>query len=199
MTMASTVGGSVQLPEDQLVARCRAGDLDAFGAIYAQYERQIFRHAYFLLGHRDDADDVKQETFLKAYNAMPNFRGQCSMLTWLMKICGNLCRDRIKARLRHKEVLYDPQTAQEFFGADTHSVDPRYVVERADTTEIILRVLSALPEPQRNLIVLHEVEGLSCKQIAEILECSATSVKLRLFRARRLFKDRVESMLNLRG
>lgn len=172
--------------------------LDFWELSYSQHERQVFRHAYYLLGHREDADDVKQETFIKAYRAMATFRNDCSMLTWLLKICGNLCRDRIKARQRHREVLYDPHVAQDCLGDETNVIDPFAIVDRAQTTETLLRVLNGMPMPHRDIIVLHEVEGMSCKEIAEILGCSQASVKLRLFRARRQFKERVESLLKAR-
>jgi RNA polymerase sigma-70 factor, ECF subfamily len=64
--------------EDQLLARCRQGDIDAFAQLYALYEQPVFHHAYYLLGNRDNAQDVRQETFLRAYRALPSFRGQCS-------------------------------------------------------------------------------------------------------------------------
>ncbi|HZT44040.1 MAG TPA: RNA polymerase sigma factor [Chthonomonadaceae bacterium] len=172
--------------------------LDFWALSYSRYERPVFRHAYYLLGHRDDADDVKQETFLKAYRAMPSFRNDCSLQTWLLKICGNLCRDRIKARQRHREVLYDPHTTQDCLHADTDIVDPYAIVDRAETGAMILRVLNGLPMQHRNIIVLHEIEGMSCKEIAEILDCSQASVKLRLFRARRQFKERVQSFLRVK-
>src|SRR5437660_7998669 len=92
---------TLQRPEDGLLARCRAGDLDAFGLIYDEHERHVFRFAYHVLGKHDDADDVKQETFLRAYRALGNFRADCSLRTWLLRICANLCRDRIKSRDRH--------------------------------------------------------------------------------------------------
>src|SRR5205807_4760918 len=105
--MLATQEAFVHKPEDTVVARCRAGDLDAFGQVYAEHERHVFRYAYHLLGSREDADDVKQETFLRAFRAIAGFRADCSMRTWLLRICGNLCRDRIKSRERHPEELFD--------------------------------------------------------------------------------------------
>src|SRR5690349_17299729 len=99
MSMEMTLQQRTQATaEQELIARCRAGDLDAFGLIYARHETSVFRYAYHLLGHHDDADDIKQETFLRAYRAIGTFRGDASMHTWLLKICGNLCRDRVRQR-----------------------------------------------------------------------------------------------------
>src|SRR5438045_2006827 len=98
--------------EAQLLARCRTGDLEAFGQIYALYEGQIFRHAFYLVGHQEDADDIKQDTFLRAHRALPSFRSESSLLTWLLKICSNLCYDRLRRRRRLPEIACDPLTVQ---------------------------------------------------------------------------------------
>ena len=91
--MLAMRGVTMQATDEQLVARFRAGDIEAFSLVYAQYERHVFRYAYHLLGQREEADDVKQETFLKAYQALSKLRNDCSLHAWLLKICGNLCRD----------------------------------------------------------------------------------------------------------
>src|SRR5579872_6452574 len=137
---------TVQIREDQLVARCRAGDVEAFGQVYAQYERQVFRYAYHLVGHREDADDIKQETFLRAYQALPHFKGECSMLCWLLRICGNLCRDRLKSRRRHTESLADPQTTQDLWPGDARAqADPHTLLEQRQARETLRRALAAMP------------------------------------------------------
>jgi RNA polymerase sigma-70 factor, ECF subfamily len=184
---------TIQIPEDQLVARCRRGDLDAFGQVYAQYERPVFRYAYHLLGNAEDADDVKQETFLKAYRAMASFKGDSRLLTWLLVICGNLCRDQVKRRSRQREVLYDPRDVP----VDTYSSsdDPDEKIEKEERSRIVMGALRGMPADQREIIVLREIEELDYAEIAKVLGCSLASVKLKLFRARRRFKERVEFML----
>ena len=188
----------MQVAEDQLVTRCRAGDQEAFALVYAQYERQVFRYAYHLLGHRDDADDIKQETFVKAYQAISSFRSESSLQTWLLKICGNLCRDRIKSWDRRK-VTYDSTLREDALGCTSIAEDPLSIVQRTQMTETIFKALRGLPPAQREIIVLHEIEDLSYEEIAGILGCSRTSVKLRLFRARRSLKERVASLMATRG
>lgn len=192
--MIATTGVRMPGAEDQLVMRCRAGDQDAFAQVYAQYERQVFRYAYHLLGNREDADDIKQETFLRAYQAIKTFRSESSLQTWLLKICGNLCRDRIKSWDRRK-VVYDSTLRDEQLGASGEGEDPYAVVSRNEMTDTIFRVLRGMPEAQRAIIVLHEIEDLNYDEIAAILGCSRTSVKLRLFRARRALKERVTSLM----
>lgn len=192
--MIATTGVRMPGAEDQLVTRCRAGDQDAFAQVYAQYERQVFRYAYHLLGNREDADDIKQETFLRAYQAIKSFRSESSLQTWLLKICGNLCRDRIKSWDRRK-VVYDSTLRDEQLGASGESEDPLAIVQRNEMTDTIFRVLRGMPEAQRIIIVLHEIEDLNYDEISAILGCSRTSVKLRLFRARRALKERVTSLM----
>jgi RNA polymerase sigma-70 factor (ECF subfamily) len=189
---------AMHLGDDQLVARCCAGDLDAFGQVYARYERQVYRYAYRLLGNREEADDVKQETFLRAYRAIPGFRNDSSLLTWLMRICGNLCRDRLKSSQNRREVLYDPQATPESPHGNPAHTDPFAVIERAETTAIIRRALAGMPEKYREAVLLRDVENLSYEEIAGILGCSRPMVKLRLFRARRMLKERVEALSQAR-
>jgi RNA polymerase sigma-70 factor, ECF subfamily len=181
--------------EDQLLARCRQGDIDAFAQLYSLYEQPVFRHAYYLLGNRDNAQDMRQETFLRAYRALPTFRGQCSLKTWLFKICGNLCRDHLRTAHTQREVGYDPRQAQDLFHAASPASDPVALAERAEMARIIQRALHTLPAPARQLIVLRDVESLDLDEIAIITNCTRLSVPVRLFRARRLLKERVKALL----
>lgn len=188
----------MQLSDQELIARCQRGDLDAFGQIYERYERIVYRFAYHMLGDPDDADDVKQDTFLKAYRTLPGFRGDCSLTTWLLKVAGNLCRDRHKTRTRRGETPLIPEIEASLPDLSDLGGDPARLLERKDLHTTLYRVLCGLPDAQRELIVLRDVEGMSYQQIAEIMHCSLPSVKLRLFRARRGFKDRMESLLKAR-
>ena len=181
-------------PDEQLVARCHAGDIEAFGLIYERYERQVFRYAYRLLGHKEDADDVKQETFVNAYLAIGTFRSDAGLQTWLLKICGNLCRDRFKS-WEQRKVEYHAEYRHDLACPHSDSGDPHAILERAERTEIILQALHTLPLSQREIIVLHDIDERDYKEIGTILGCTPISAKLRLFRARRSLQDRVKSML----
>lgn len=187
-----------QQPDQDLISRCQAGDLDAFGEIYARYERAVHRFAYHMLGDPDDADDVTQDAFMKAYRTLPGFRGECSLLTWLLKVTGNLCRDRHKMRARRGEIPLPAEHQPDLPARGERGGDPAALFERKDLHATLYRVLGGLPEAQRELIALRDLEGLSYQEIAEVLGCSAASVKLRLFRARRSFRDRMEAVLQFR-
>ena len=179
--------------EDDLAARCRSGDIDAFSEAYALFERQVFRHAYYLLGNAEDADDAKQDTFLRAYRGMPGFRGQSSLQSWLLRICGNLCADRLRQQARRAEILCDPQALDQ---DDLHPpVHPADAVCHADTADRVMRVLMAMPVPQRRLVVLHLLEDRGCAEVAEILGSSVGATRMRLVRAMRMFRARARAAL----
>ncbi len=182
--------------DKELLNSCRSGDIRALEKIYVLYERQVFRYAYHLLGNRDEADDMKQETFVKAYQAIAKFRGDSSLQTWLLKICGNLCRDRMKSWDRRK-VQYDSRFDYDGFGSDPHQNDPQMILEKAQVNETVMKALKGMPAAQREIIVLHEIEDLSHEEISVILSCTRTSVKLRLFRARKSLRERVHSLLDM--
>ena len=181
--------------EQELVARSQRGDQAAFGQIYARYERSVYRFVYHMIGDADEAEDIKQDTFVKAHRTLPGFRGDCSLQTWLLKVAGNLCRDRIKSRARRGEVGMLPELEATLPDDRPSGADPAQILERKYMQGAVHRVLGGLPEAQRGLIVLRDIEGLSYQQIADILGCSVASVKLRLFRARRGFKERMSSLL----
>ncbi len=181
--------------EDQFMARCRAKDPEALAQVYADHERAVFRYAYHLIGNHEEAHDIKQETFLRAFSTIHSFRNQCRLQSWLFKICTNLCRDKIRALKRRGEILCDPHLALERFPQAENSIDPHTEVERTETHAIIMRILRAMPADQRELIILREIENLSCKEIADIMGCSVSSVRVKLSRARDRFIARVESAL----
>jgi RNA polymerase sigma-70 factor, ECF subfamily len=186
----------MQRSEEQLTERCRQGDLEAFGQVYMLYERNVYRYAFYLLGHSEDAADVKQETFLKAYQAIGTFRGNSSLLTWLFRICINLCRDRLRTRKSH-HLLYE-HIARETLEGDTHAQDPYVCAERSQTVAAILRGLQGLSPSQREIIILRDIEGMEYREIARALGCSAPTAKMRLFRARHCLKERVVSLMEAR-
>lgn len=185
----------MEISEEQLAARCRDGDLAAFHHLYARYEQNVFRYAYYLLGHREDAADIKQETFVKAWQAIGSFRGKASLLTWLLKICVNLCRDRLRSA--ESRTLFYERAKQEALTQDTNAIDPHAAAERSETVETIRRALQGLSPAQREILILHEIEGLDYREIARALGCTAGSAKMRLFRARHCLKDRVMAMMGL--
>src|ERR1041384_8302019 len=138
----------LQISEDQLLSRCREGDVDAFECLYAQYRTPVYRHAYYLLGNKEDARDVRQDTFVKAFQSFASFRADCRLKTWLLVICTNLCRDRIRSRKRRPETHYLFMAEIEPH-LDEAKTDPLAIVDQTNTADLIRSVLDALPATHR--------------------------------------------------
>lgn len=184
----------MELPEDLLLARCRRGDVEAFSRIHAEYEQVVFRHAYRLLGSRDDALDASQETFINAFRGIRSFRGDCSLRAWLLRICTNLCRNHSRSRQRRREVPMEDAAWQ----AVTGGADPQRELEARERSAAVWEALRKLSPAHREIIVLYDLEGVSTAEIAAILGCSRGSVPVKLFRARSRFKDAIQRLTSER-
>ena len=180
--------------EAGLLARCRAGERDALAQVFARYERPVFRYAYAMLGHRDDALDVQQETFLRAFARLPDFRGECSLLTWLLAICANLCRSHLRTKIIQRERQEDFETVRDTLVSGDSRTDPQQQAEHSEQAAILRRALQGLPPAQRELIILHEYEDISIADISLILHCAPVTVRVKLYRARRRLQERVAAL-----
>ncbi|HLJ53749.1 MAG TPA: RNA polymerase sigma factor [Chthonomonadaceae bacterium] len=179
----------------QLIARCRAGDVEAFGRIYERHEGTLYRHALYLLGQREDADDVKQETFLRAYRTMATFRNDYNIRTWLFKICTNLCTDVLRRRQRRPQVALESEGAAHYLADEARANDPVRLAERTHTVSAVLGILQSMPLPQRQAITLYLLEGFDYTQIAEILGCARGAAKMRVLRAMEQYRERVAAII----
>jgi RNA polymerase sigma-70 factor, ECF subfamily len=193
--MMAATDATLQITEEQLVADCRAGDRDALEQVYTLYGQPVFRHGFFLLGNRDEADDVKQETFLRAFQSIGKFRCECSLHTWLIRICSNACYARIRKQRSRSEILCDPTTVGSYGAEIEAPAHPLAEWNRSMTLETALYVLQHLPFAQRQLIVLHLIEGRDYAEIAVILGCARGTAKMRVLRATHQLKERVLALL----
>jgi len=175
--------------EKELVESALKGDSEAFGGLVALYEKRIYSFALGMLSDPDDAFDVSQDTFLKAYRSLNSFKGESSFYTWLYAICRNCCYDYIKQRSRRmKKNISLSEYENDDDGVmveipDTAS-QPDLVLEKKQAREKIIEAVASLPEKHREIIVLRDFEDLSYEQIAEALDISEGTVKSRLSRAR---------------
>jgi RNA polymerase sigma-70 factor (ECF subfamily) len=181
--------------DEELVARSIRGDTDSFNELILRWERPIYALAYRTIGREEDARDVCQETFLRAFRALPGFRGQAKFSSWLYRIALNLCRDWLR-RERRVPVLQFPADVDpiEHAAAAEPSESIEDLVARNDLTRIVERVMARLPEEQRTAIVLKEYHGLTFQEIADIVGCPLSTVKTRLYQGlavlrRELAKD----------
>lgn len=165
--------------ESELLARCRTGDFEAFAQLVQRYRDRIFNLAWQLLGNRDDAEDVAQETFLQAFEHLSEFRGDAQLLTWLYRIAINACKMKVRQRKFVEPLPEDFEPAEEI---DWNAVEERWLLKRK-----IDAVLAKLSEPLRLVLVLREMHELSYDEIASVLGIPVGTVRSRLFEARRKF------------
>lgn len=179
------------MTEEQILSIIRdvlAGNTDAFEDIVRAYERNVYNIALRMSGNREDALDISQESFLKAYHSLHSFRGDSKFSVWLYRIVSNTCLDFLRERKRRAEVplvrengegeTEDAQVADE-------SLSPETLFERRQTREALRRGLESLPEDQRKILLLREIQGFSYEEIGSILSLESGTVKSRIFRARR--------------
>ena len=156
--------------DEELVARSIGGDTDSFNELILRWERPIYALAYRTIGREEDARDVCQETFLRAFRALPGFRGQAKFSSWLYRITLNLCRDWMR-RERRAPFIQVPEDVDpvEMAAATEPSEGIEELVARRDLTRIVERVMTRLPEEQRTAILLKEYHGLTFQEIADLI------------------------------
>ena len=177
-------------PEEE--AKCiklvLSGDVNAFEPLVTAYERNAYQLALRMLGSAEDAEDVTQEAFLKAYRSLNSFRQDSRFSVWLYRIVSNLCLDLLRKRQRRSERSL---TVEDEDGEETQaeipdeSFSPEALLERKLTREAVRRGLDELPPEQREILLLRELEGLSYEEIGETLGLEPGTVKSRIFRARK--------------
>ena len=178
--------------DDQtLVERCRNGDVAAFEPLVEKYRERVWRLAFNYLRDREEAWDVAQDAFIRAWQALPSFRGQSAFYTWLFRIVINVATDRARQRAaRGRAFGTDPVPEEDW---DRVLVEPGggpdAAAARAEQRERIRRALNALPEHHRAIIMLSDLEGLSYREIAEVLDIPMGTVMSRLHNARKRLRD----------
>ena len=180
--------------DEELVARATAGDLDCFNQLVARWERPIYALAYRTLGREEDARDVVQEAFLRAYRGLRGFKGQAKFSSWLYRITLNLCRDFMR-RDRRAPLVQVPEGTDAVDLADaqaspTESVED--LVSRRELSQAVARAMAELPEEQRTAILLKEYHGLTFQEIADTVGCPLSTVKTRLYQGLSVLRRRLE-------
>jgi len=173
---------SMTWSDEELVTRSIGGDPDSFNQLVLRWERPIYALAYRVIGREEDARDVCQETFLRAFRALNGFRGQAKFSSWLYRIALNLCRDWVR-RERRTPVVQAPEDldALELSAVrePTASIDD--LVARRELTRIVERAMAKLPDDQRTAIILKEYHELTFQEIADLVGCPLSTVKTRLY------------------
>ncbi|MDE0332392.1 MAG: sigma-70 family RNA polymerase sigma factor [Nitrospinae bacterium] len=174
-----------ELDESSWIKRCQNGDRDAFEPLVRQNAGKIQRLVWGMLGERrEDTDDVVQEIFIKAYFALPRFRGDAKFSTWVYRIAVNHCRDYLKRSGPMPLELSEEQIAGEPPPEDKEQQDALREVRERRASEELQILFSRLPEKHRRILVMRELEGMSYDEIGEVLQIRPGTVRSRLNRAR---------------
>jgi RNA polymerase sigma-70 factor (ECF subfamily) len=197
--MAVSVSPPVQVADDELslVIAAQGGDLAAFEELVRRYESRILRLAEHITGNAEDAQDVLQDTFLKAYSKLDQFQRNSRFYTWLVRIAVNESLMRLRKRRGNKTVSLDQEieTDEDLVPrqiADWHpNPEQQYATEQV--REILGRTIASLPLAYRSVFQLRDVEGLSTEETADVLHISVPAVKSRLLRARLQLREKLSS------
>ena len=179
--------------DEELVARSMGGDLDSFNQLVLRWERPIYALAYRVIGREEDARDVCQETFLRAFRALGGFKGQAKFSSWLYRITLNLCRDWIR-RERRQPLAQTPEGVDlvELAGEAEGTESIEELVARKEIGAAVAKAMALLPEEQRTAIVLKEYHGLTFQEIADMLDCPLSTVKTRLYQGLTVLRRQLE-------
>jgi len=192
----ASLSGRMELDTDSaLVKKARNGDYGAFEKLFDRHRTLVYRFAYQMTSRRDDAEDVVQEAFVRAYQNLHRYRDEAKFTTWLLRIVTNLCTDQ--ARMSQRRLALEQQEASGALDWMTSGdiEDPVHNLE-ADRRKIALRrALNALPPHHKAVIVLRDIEEREYPDMAAILGCTVGGAKLRVLRARRALKERIAPLL----
>ncbi len=183
------------VPESELVAKAIQGDRKALADIVAQNERLVYNTALRLLADPKEAECVLQETFLKVFQALPEFKGQSSLSTWIYRIATNYALMRIRSRQKAPSSIDDSEgqvssNSLENFNRSVGN-NPLRAVMNVELREAMERAIAELPTKFRSVFVLKDIEGFSLKEIADMLDLSLAAVKSNLHRARLFLRNRL--------
>ncbi len=183
-------------PSDiELMARAGAGDEKAFEIVVSRYQQHVANHAYRMIGDMAAAEDVTQQTFVKAWCAASRYRPSAHLLTWLFRISRNLVFNELRRRRRKPAQSLDMEKLPQAFAATAHHSTPDAQASAEELAQALEKALLTLPEKQREAILLVRAQDLSYEEIAKLMRTSVSSVKSLIFRARTELKERLKLWL----
>ncbi|MEN3110091.1 RNA polymerase sigma factor RpoE [Uliginosibacterium paludis] len=187
--------------DQQLVERVQRGDKQAFGLLVSKYQRKLVRLLSRMIRDPAEVEDVAQEAFIKAYRALPNFRGESAFYTWLYRIGVNTAKNYLVSQGRRAPTSteVEAEDAEQYESGELlrDNDTPERLMQTRQIGETVNAAMQALPEELRTAIVLREIEGLSYDEIASMMDCPIGTVRSRIFRAREAIAERLRPMLDV--
>ncbi|HLA75077.1 MAG TPA: RNA polymerase sigma factor RpoE [Gammaproteobacteria bacterium] len=184
--------------DQELVERVQKGEKKAFDILVLKYQHKLVKLISRYIRDSSEVQDVAQESFIKAYRALPNFRGESAFYTWLYRIAINTAKNYLVAQGRRPpDGDIDVVEAEQYSGESVLKdyATPEHVLLRDDIEKTVYRVIRQLPEDLRMAITLRELEGLSYEEIAEAMACPVGTVRSRIFRAREAIDNKLKPLL----
>jgi RNA polymerase sigma-70 factor (ECF subfamily) len=194
--------GNIMHADTALVQRAQANDRAAFNEIVLRYKSKVYNYIFRMVHHALDAEDLTQETFLRAYLSIRSFQSRASLNTWLFRIATNLCidysRKNKKAQSLTSSLSMEGENEESEIERDIPDVafDPQRMLLNKELGHVLNRALSELPEKLRTVVLLYDIEGLPYDEISAIVGCPLGTVKSRLFNARSALRDKLAPYLN---
>ncbi|MDQ7780219.1 MAG: sigma-70 family RNA polymerase sigma factor [Planctomycetota bacterium] len=188
-------------PSDaSLIERCRRGDADAFCSLVARYQDRIYNIVYRMVGNRDDAADLCQESFIKAFRAIGSFETRSSFVTWMYRIAANTCISFHRSRAGKAVQVHTSDSDLDFVGGSAEherssASDPTDRAAERERTDTVQKAILSLDPESRAVVVLRDIDGKSYEEIADMLDLPIGTVRSRLHRARMELKSRLTPLL----
>ncbi|MHB1001820.1 MAG: RNA polymerase sigma factor [Armatimonadota bacterium] len=199
--MMQTATNRPRETDEELMAKFQGGDTAAMEELFARFQKPLYNFFFRMLGRKETAEDLVQETFIKLCRFGNSFRGSdAKFTTWLYSVAGNQCRDYLRHTSRRPETpigdIVDEDQSDNFadsiFSTDDDPVEDHLM--RMEVRDTIKTAIDSLPEKERTAIILREYQELEYKEIADILNCPIGSVKVLIFRARQRLRDRLKDI-----
>ncbi len=189
--------------EAELIKAAAKGDQSAFSELVTAYERLVYNTAKSKVFSHEDAMDVSQEVFIKIWRSLPNWRGECRFATWIYKVCVNASLDFLRRAPEETESLSgrpdeDGEERPLEIADESVSASPESSLEQNETTMAVRRAIAKLPDDQRQIVVLRDIDGYTYEEIAEMLSLGLGTVKSRINRARVRLKALLEDEMRIR-
>ncbi len=187
-----------KVTDKQLIDRVKKGEKAAYDLLVIKYQQRIVNLVSRFVRNQSDALDVTQEAFIKAYRALPNFRGDSAFYTWLYRIAVNTAKNHLAVQSRRPLGNdYDISEIEQIDGADAlkEQATPESLLLRDELQSTVLKAIEDLPEDLKTAIMLREIEGLSYEEIASVMECPIGTVRSRIFRAREAIESEMKPLL----